>query len=116
MNEDYIIFLQGFLTSAEGENLALGAASEIDIALVRYVNRQYLLGHLPHVVEKTHAALMQGHGFLPRSFRALAGWRKKCPARSCSAMPWAFWTAVACHLAQRGHALTAVLTLFLVHA
>ena len=31
-------------------------------------------------------------------------------------MPWAFWTAVACHLSQRGFVLMAVLTLLLVDA
>ena len=96
VNEGYIIFLERFLTWAESEELPLGADKGIDIALVRYFNRQHLLGHLPHVDEKTLAAIMhrearfskRGHGVLPRSFRALAGWRKKCPATSRSPMPW----------------------------
>ena len=124
VNEDYVNLLDRFLSWAETEGLALDADDEIDAALVRWFNRLYLLGHLPHVGEKTLAALMhrephfsrKGRGAIPRAFRALAGWRKKCPSRSRSPLPWAFWTAVACHLAQRNYVLMGVLTLLLVDA
>ena len=49
----------------------------------------------------------KGRGALPRTLRALAGWRKKFLSRSQV-------QAVACHLSQRGFVLMAVLALLLL--
>ena len=69
------------LSWAEAAGLGLAEDTEIDGALVRWFNRLYYLGHLPHVGEKTLAALMhreahfsrKGHGALRRTV-SLARW------------------------------------------
>ena len=122
MNQDYVVYLERFLTWSENEKRVLVEDGEIDAALVCWFNLLYLRGEAPHIGEKTLAALMhreprfskRGEGKLPRCYRALAGWRKKCPSRSRSPLPLAFWTAIACNLAQRGFVRMAVLTLLLV--
>ena len=124
VNEDYVTFLDRFLTWADQRDEALDADTAVDEALVQWFNALYFQGHLPHVGEKTLAALMhrdshfgkRGRGAIPRSLRALTGWRRKCPARSRLPLPWGFWTAMAGHLAQKGLVRMAVLTLLLVDA
>ena len=65
----------------EREQIPLDEDAAIDAALGRWCNRLSLLGHLPHVGEKTLAVPMdrnplfsrKGHGALPRTLRALSG-------------------------------------------
>ena len=78
---DYVKLLTRLLSWAEGEQLPLEEDAAIGGALVRWFNLLYFLGHLPHVGEKTLAALMhrephfsrKGRGALPWTLRALAG-------------------------------------------
>ena len=74
--------------------------------------------------EQTLAGLMHhfpefgrcGARKLPRSWRALKGWRKLCPARSRKPQPWGLWCAVANFMIQQGCLAMAVMTLVMVSA
>ena len=66
------------------------------------------LFHLPEFGEA-------GSYGLPRSFRALKGFRLKCPGRSRKPHPLSFWPAFNVDLAERGHPLMAIWVLLAVH-
>jgi hypothetical protein len=82
----------------------------LDERLPIYLQTLYFSGESPSRGEKLMAGLMYCHpefsrfggSRLPRSWKALRGWRRLCPGRSRAPEPRCFWAAVACHLAGRG--------------
>ena len=58
VNVDYVKLLENFLCWADGSDLPLDEDADVDSALVQWFNHLYFRGHLPHVGEKTLAALM----------------------------------------------------------
>ena len=74
------------------QNLAFKEDQDIDAGIVKFMNRCFWLGEQAHKGEKLLAAFMRkkpdfgrlGSRKLPRSWRALKGWRRLTPARSRS--------------------------------
>ena len=124
VSQAYVTHLRAFLDWADRTGVPLGEDGEIDIGIVRYFNEKFFEGCMPHVGEKTAAVLLHslpqysktGACALPRCWGALQGWRKLCPRRSRTPLPWGFWAALCCHLSNRGHLLKAVYVLLLVEA
>ena len=93
-----------------------------DIGLCAYGNDLYARGHHKSSFERAVAAFLfhlpefgkSGRFGLPRTYRALRGFRLKCPGRSRKPHPLSFWQAFAVDLAERGHPLMAVWVLLAV--
>ena len=72
-----------------------------DLAIAQYLNSLFWKGEQPHKGEKFRAAWLHrypdfgriGSRKLPRSWRALKGWRRLCPARSRLPMPLCVWAS-----------------------
>ena len=80
--------------------------------IVDYLNNLYELGHHSHVGEKVVAALLfETPGLaarVPRTLRALKGFRRLAPHRSRRPFPRAMWMGLACELCAAGHVQMAV--------
>ena len=95
-----------------------------DVALCAFANDLYARGHHKSSFERALAGVLfhlpefgrGGNIGLPRTYRALKGYRLKCPGRSRKPHPLSFWQAFAVDLAERGHVLMAVWVLLCVHA
>ena len=95
---------------------------EIDTALVGLSNLSYLRGGAAHIGEKTLAAVLhffpeygrRGEHMLPRTIRALTGWRKAVPPRSQRPFPFGFWSAICWQIVLRGEDKMAAMTLMMV--
>ena len=87
-----------------------------DLALCAYGNELYARGHHKSSFERAVAAFLfhlpefgrMGSKGLPRTYRALRGFRLRCPGRSRKPHPRSFWQALAVDLAERGHVMMAV--------
>ena len=85
-------------------------ATEVDAALVRYFNQEFLAGLPAGRGETTLAAVCHrfsefgkfGDLHLPRSHRALKGWRRRAPARSRDPHAWPIWCLLIWDLCRRG--------------
>ena len=99
-----------FLDFAENNDLSVYADAEIDEAVVQYMNWCFLRGQQKCDGEKLVAALMAvcprfgrgGDRHLPRTLRALKGWRRLAPGRTRTAHPWMVWAAVAARMIEHG--------------
>ena len=88
----------------------LAEDSELDAALVAYMDELFLQGHQPDYGETLMAAVLwkmpefgrHGQKKLARSWRALKGWRKKCPARTRRPHALALWWALAWEMCRQG--------------
>ena len=97
-----------------GEGLVWDA--DIDTRLVRRFNVLYRAGHPPSRGEVTLAGLMHyaaefsrgGHRLLPRAWRALKGWRRRCPPRSRRPHALGVWSALAWEMARDKHLLLGI--------
>ena len=98
---DYRVKYEQFTKWCVQMGLALDTAEQIDLALVDFMDELYLQGAQCDMGEKTVAAarfhnlqVMKKGGMepLPRSMRALKGFRKIAPVGSRFGMPWE-WTA-----------------------
>jgi hypothetical protein len=99
------------------------SAHLLDAALVRMIDKLYYAGHAFTKGEKTWAAVRfflpnysrHGHLILPRSARALKGWRKLTPQKTRRPLPWEMAASIAGLLAQKnaGMALAWALGLLL---
>ena len=97
--QKYLLDLFSFLPQRVIET---AADDKIDSQLVEYFNLRYNGGEGSHVGDYILAALMDrfpsfskyGHRKIPRSWRALSGWRKLCPARSRLAYPLQVWCGI----------------------
>ena len=83
------------------------------------MNACFWQGHQAHRGEKLLASFMHsnpsfgrlGSRKLPRSWRALKGWRRLCPSHSRRPWPLAVWCVIACELRRMGHTRMAVYTM-----
>ena len=122
--ETYKESVRDFLAWADGVSCPLTSDLEIDAAVVRWMNYMYQQGHRAWKGERLIAGLpglaaefgKQGPRNLPRSHRALAGWRKRCPGHSRRPLSWPVWAAIACELCRAGEVLMGVMVLMSVLA
>lgn len=81
---------------------------EPDTAITEYLNHLFWKGEQPHRGEKFLAAWMHNHPEygrlgsvkLPRSWRALKGWRRLCLGNSRKPMPFCVWSGIAVELTK----------------
>ena len=86
----YKLSLSKFILWADEQRIGLTSDSSVDIALTRYMTELYLCGHQSSEGDKLLAALLHfapewgkfGHRSIPRAWRSLRGWRRRCPSRS----------------------------------
>ena len=100
MNEatakSYKAMAHEFFEWCRRRELQLTSAALLDVALVDWQNHFYKLGHRAWRGERLLAAVWcllpeygkYGEKSLPRSIRALKGWRRLCPSLSLAG-PWA---------------------------
>ena len=108
-----------FKEFARRRSLPIKRSEQIDEALVVYLNHLFWLGNQPHRGDKLLAGLLHaypefgkyGSRKVPRTWRALRGWRRLCPGRSRKPFPLAVWAAVASELRRRGYVSMAVFVL-----
>ena len=101
--ESYVRLLHAFL-SRQGLRKAELTSVVLDRALIAFFDRLYLEGRDPSAGQKLAAAvlfhfpLLMGsspQAQLPRTFRALKGWRKLMPARTRRPLPWVVVASIA---------------------
>ena len=117
--KNYERMMQRLEMYCRAHRLPLGSDEECDAALVHWFNHLYFHGEQPAVGEKALAGLMDRHprfgrlgsSRLPRSWRALRGWRRLTPSRSRKPLPWAVWTAIAWRMVEHERLDMAVYTL-----
>ena len=80
--------------------------SEVDGALVDFMNDRFFAGLQAHVGERLLAALLSEvpeFWTTPRAWRCLRGWRRLCPSRSRRPYPLSVWAAMANELTRQGY-------------
>ena len=98
------------------------SAAETDGAVADYFDEGFFQGRQPSTGERLLAALMDreprfgryGGDRLPRSWRALKGWRRMIPPRSRKPLPWPVWSALAWRLKDAGRLDMMLFTLMCV--
>ena len=118
----YKLALEKFVAWADKDARALSSDAKIDEALTKYMTEMFLTGLQSSEGDKLLAGLLHfapewgkfGHRTIPRAWRALRGWRRRCPSRSRRPWPLEVWAALAWKLAQKGHWSMALYTLLLV--
>jgi hypothetical protein len=111
-----------FLSFADARHYPLTSDHQIDRALVVYFNHLFFRGEQPDKGEKMLAGLLHrlpefgkcGSHRIPRSWRALKGWRKICPSRSRRPWPLGVWCLLAHQMVQKGRLDMASYLLLLV--
>ena len=94
----------------------------IDKEIVKYMNKLWLKGVKAHTgnhllagwIHKFAEFSKAGRRSIPRSWRALKGWRRLTPTRSRKAFPLGVWAAVAFVMVRRGRRRMAIFVLMLV--
>ncbi|CAK0871421.1 unnamed protein product, partial [Prorocentrum cordatum] len=111
--QDYQTYVAAFYQWGQERNLfsdiatSLRSAPAIDLALVTYMHGKFFAGELSYVPTKLIAGLRYFWTYpngalleLPRSFRALTGWKRMVPAQSRLPYPWvALCLCVQCMIA-----------------
>ena len=104
------------------EGAGVISLEEEDQMLVELFNEKFKQGEGAHYGDYTLAALMdqrpeygrQGCLKIPRSWRAMKGWRKLCPSRSRLAYPLAVWCGLSWRMVVHGHVSKALFNLLQV--
>ncbi|CAK0844650.1 unnamed protein product [Prorocentrum cordatum] len=99
--QDYQTYATAFYQWGQERHLlsdiatSLRSAPAIDLALVTYMHEKFFAGELSYVPTKLIAGLRYFWTYpngapleLPRSFRALTGWKRMVPAQSRLPYPW----------------------------
>ena len=118
----YKLALEKFIKWADGRKVALTSDAKVDQALTQYMTDMFLRGLQSSEGDKLLAGLLHyapewgknGHRTIPRAWRSLRGWRRRCPSRSRRPWPLEVWAAIAWKLAQRGQWSMMLYTLLLV--
>ena len=100
-----------FLELADSKCGKLVEDEEVDAGMVAFLNHRFSIGMPAHDGDVTMAGLMHfqprfgkgGKGSIPRSWRALKGWRRRAPSRSRTAFPFLVWAGVTWDLCLRGY-------------
>ena len=114
--------LQEFLHHTLVADNPLVADAEVGEALVAYFNEKYrlvyssfaghiLLGAMCHYFPES--GKLGGH-FLPRSHRALQGWKRRTPPRSRDPHVWCKWSVLILEILRHGHWSMGVYLLWMV--
>ena len=106
--------VEEWLGSADAHAERLVEDGDIDKSLVRWFHDLYRAGHPPSRGEVALAGLMHfaaefgrdGERKLPRGWRALNGWRRRCPLRSRRPHSLGGWSALPSEMIRRGHLLS----------
>ena len=118
----YRLALEKFIAWADQRKIHLTADARVDAALTQYMTQRFLEGQQSSEGDKLLAGLLHfapewgkmGHRTIPRAWRALRGWRRRCPSRSRRPWPLKVWAAVAWKLAQKRQWAMALYVLLLV--
>ena len=118
----YKLALEKFVSWANSLSLRLVSDASVDEALTQYMTEMYLLGQQSSEGDKLLAGLLHfapewgkfGSRTIPRAWRSLRGWRRRCPSRSRRPWPLMVWAALAWKMAAAGHWSMALYTLLLV--
>ena len=102
-----------------GRRLTFSTAPQKDVGINAYFNHLFLEGHPAHKGEKILASFMHqnpdfsryGSQKLPRTYRALKGWRRLSPGTSRKAWPLAVWCAVVSAMKRLGQLQMALFTM-----
>jgi len=102
-----------------GRRLTFSTAPQKDVGINAYFNHLFLEGHPAHKGEKILASFMHqnpdfsryGSQKLPRTYRALKGWRRLSPGTSRKAWPLAVWCAVVSEMKRLGQLQMALFTM-----
>lgn len=124
VREEYRGELDKFMDCTKTKELNLVTDREVDDAVVAYFHSLYLAGNHAYRGEKLIASLLHhfpefgrvGGRHLPRSWRALKGWRRLTPGFSRRPFPLCFWAAVATEMEARGSLQMAIFTLIALSA
>ena len=103
-------------------NHALVADTEVDEALVDFLNEKYRLGYSSSTGDILLGAVCHyfpkygkhGGHFLPRSHRALQSWRRGPPARSRDPRAWCLWSTLVVEFLRHGHWSIGIYLLWMV--
>jgi hypothetical protein len=98
------------------------ADEEVDKHVVDWMNAQYLAGVKPAAGSRLLAALMclvpafskSGGRHIPRSLRALKGWKRLYPAKSKRPYGWPVWCALMISFIRKGKTRLAAMVLLMV--
>ena len=108
-----------FMSFVKESRLTVGSAASMDSALCQHMTSQFLAGHPSHKGDKLVAAVCHSHAqfskhgpqSLPRTIRAMKGWRRLAPGQSRKAWPLAVWSAVAMEMVRVHQVRMALFTL-----
>ncbi|CAK0877157.1 unnamed protein product, partial [Prorocentrum cordatum] len=106
---DYQARYQDFLTWAANAGLSVATVTDLEEALLQYLNQQYFDGHDSPDGPKVAAAVAHFRldlapklANLPRVLRALKGWKILAPPRARLPLPWPVVALVADWMAANG--------------
>ena len=119
--EQYRAIVEEFLTWCRSQRLPTVEDSEVDHALVTWMNAEFCKGQRAWRGEKLIAGLIYlvaefgrlGHRSAPRSLRCLKGWHKLAPSHAWVPLPWAVRAALAVALVSMGHTCLAIMVLLM---
>ena len=118
----YRLALEKFVAWADRHKTPLTSDARVDAALTQYMTQLFLEGQQSSEGDKLLAGLLHfapewgnfGHRHIPRAWRALRGWRRRCPSRSRRPLQLKVWAMVAWKFAQRQQWAMALYVLLLV--
>eukprot|EP00435_Cladocopium_sp_Y103_P072928 s29_g41.t2 len=121
-SRQYQAELDQFLMFAKPRQLDFSRQEDVDFALVKHMNNLYFAGYQSYRADRLMAAFLHrypqygrnGSLSLPRSWRAIKGFRKLTPGRSRKALPLAVWAAFACEMRRLSHLRMAIFLLLSV--
>ncbi|CAK0892251.1 unnamed protein product, partial [Prorocentrum cordatum] len=111
-----------FLSWGPFSEAVLEAPARLNVALADFMNREFEQGHKGWRGEKPLAGIIfhsprygkNGYDKLPRTLRALKGWRRASPSRSRRPLTVGMWVSIVVEIARLGFLMAAVLTLIMV--
>jgi integrase len=118
----YRASLTKFVKWSDNLGIRLVTDSDVDSALAKCMTEMYLLGQQSSEGDKLLAGLLHfapewgkyGDRSIPRAWRCLKGWRRRCPSRSRRPWPLMVWAMLAWRMAAVGRWDMALFTLLLV--
>ncbi|CAE8681315.1 unnamed protein product [Polarella glacialis] len=120
-NLDYERRLAEFMSFISERGLALKTQPSTDAAIVDFLHLMWEEGRELREGLRFYAAFVakhpeygrSGHLRLPRTKRALTGWKKLAPCMTRPPMPWEVACLIASHMIQLGHVISALILVLL---
>ena len=118
----YRLALEQFMDFSLPRGLEIDNAERVDRLLVDFLNKLYQEGHQAYKGDRVIAAFMHenpqygrnGDRKIPRTWRAIKGFRKMCPGKSRKAYPLAVWAAMAIQMKEMKQLRMAIFLLMAV--